>query len=115
MLLFAFSNLLISSSLQRESNLTACVTRWWAGRDNAGLPETTSRHANCLKTRRVPPVGCTLCWAFFAAAAATGANNQFCNHTQTILLIASIFPLSTTTFFITMQQPGYLIHDMGRK
>jgi hypothetical protein len=54
-------------------------------------------------------------WAFFAAATATGANNQFCNHTQTMLLIASIFPLSTTTFFITMQQQGYLIHDMGRK
>jgi hypothetical protein len=49
------------------------------------------------------------------AATATGANNQFCIHTQTILLIASIFPLATTTFFITMQQQGYLIYDMGRK
>ena len=28
---------------------------WWAGRDNAALPEPTSSHANCLKTRRLPP------------------------------------------------------------
>ena len=42
---------------------TACVTRWWAGRDNAILTEPTSSHGNCLKTRRLPPVGCTLCWA----------------------------------------------------
>src|SRR5215207_8189483 len=34
---------------------TACVTRWWARRDNAILPEPTSSHANCPKTRRVPP------------------------------------------------------------
>jgi len=34
-----------------------------AGRDNASLTETTSSHVNCLKTRRLPPVGCTLCWA----------------------------------------------------
>ncbi len=40
---------------------TACVTRWWAGRDNAILTEPTSSRANCLKTRRLPPVGCTLC------------------------------------------------------
>jgi len=33
---------------------TACVTRWWAGRDNATLPESTSSHTNCLKTRRLP-------------------------------------------------------------
>jgi len=33
-----------------------------AGRDNAVLPEPTPSHANCLKTRRLPPVGCTLCW-----------------------------------------------------
>jgi hypothetical protein len=26
------------------------------------LTEPTSSHANCLKTRRLPPVGCTLCW-----------------------------------------------------
>jgi hypothetical protein len=31
------------------------ITRWWAGRDNATLPEATSSHANCLKTRRLPP------------------------------------------------------------
>jgi len=40
---------------------TAGVTRWWAGRDNATLTEPTSSHTNCLKTRRLPPVGCTLC------------------------------------------------------
>jgi len=45
---------------------TACVTRGWAGRDNATLPEPAPSHANCLKTRRLPPVGCTLCWAQFA-------------------------------------------------
>src|SRR6266508_4188335 len=39
--------------------LTADVTRWWAGRDNATLTEPTSSHAKCLKTRRLPPVGCT--------------------------------------------------------
>jgi hypothetical protein len=45
---------------------TAGVTRWWAGRDNATLTEPTPSHANCLKTRRLPPVGCTLCWAAFS-------------------------------------------------
>jgi hypothetical protein len=48
---------------------------WWAGQDNAILPEPTSSHANCLKTRTqsahhaspgaLPGVGCTLCWAVF--------------------------------------------------
>jgi len=42
---------------------TVCVTRWWAGRDNAILSEPTPSHTKCLKTRRLPPVGCTLCWA----------------------------------------------------
>ena len=45
--------------------LTACVTRWWARRENAILTEPASSHENCLKTRRLPPVGCTLCWAAF--------------------------------------------------
>jgi hypothetical protein len=45
---------------------------WWVGRDDATLPEPTSSHTNCLKTRRLPPprprrtlpgFGCTLCWA----------------------------------------------------
>jgi len=44
---------------------TVSVTRWWAGRDNATLTEPTSSHANCSKTRRLPPVGCTLCWHAF--------------------------------------------------
>src|SRR6185503_8917146 len=44
----------------RRRWLTVCVTRcWWVGRDNAALPEPTSSHAKCLKTRRLPPVGCT--------------------------------------------------------
>src|SRR5512138_3184425 len=45
------------------SSPTVCVTCGWAGRGNATLPEPTPSHANCLKTRRLPPVGCTLCWA----------------------------------------------------
>jgi hypothetical protein len=32
---------------------------WWAGRGNATLLEPTLSHRNALKTRRVPPVGCT--------------------------------------------------------
>src|SRR6185503_9203047 len=35
-------------------------TRWWAGRDNAGLTKPASSHTNCLKTRRLPPVGCII-------------------------------------------------------
>ncbi len=50
---------------------TACVTRWWAGRENATLPEPTPSHTNCLKTRRLPPVGCTLCWAVFMVEVST--------------------------------------------
>ena len=42
--------------------LTVSVTRGWAGGDDAILTEPTSNHANSLKTRRLPPVGCTLCW-----------------------------------------------------
>jgi len=33
------------------------------GGENAILTEPASSHATCLKTRRLPPVGCTLCWA----------------------------------------------------
>ena len=40
---------------------TVCVTRGWAGQENTILTEPTPSHANGLKTRRVPPVGCTLC------------------------------------------------------
>jgi hypothetical protein len=28
---------------------------WWAGREDATLPESTSSHSNAPKTRRVPP------------------------------------------------------------
>src|SRR5512139_2056441 len=51
-----------------DSRITVSVTRGWAGRGNAALPEPTSSHANCSKTRRLPPVGCTLCWADFSKA-----------------------------------------------
>ncbi len=43
---------------------TVCVTCGWAGRGDAVLPEPTLSRGNSLKTRRVPPVGCTPCWAF---------------------------------------------------
>src|SRR5215216_6656083 len=43
--------------------LTVCVTHWWVGRDNVALTEPASSHTNCSKTRRLPPVGCTLCSA----------------------------------------------------
>jgi hypothetical protein len=33
----------------------AGVTRWWMGGDNAALTEPVSSHANCPKTRRLPP------------------------------------------------------------
>ena len=39
---------------------TAGVTRWWVGRDNATLTEPTPSHESCLKTRRLPPVGCII-------------------------------------------------------
>src|SRR6266545_6931250 len=69
--------------------LTASVSGRWVGRDNAILTEPALRHADCLKTRRLPPphlhctkrsavqvwprrtlpgIGRTLCWAFFAFA-----------------------------------------------
>src|SRR5512134_1874746 len=51
------------SAGERMGNAPFWGTRWWAGRGNAILTEPTSSHANCLKTRRLPPVGCTLCWA----------------------------------------------------
>jgi hypothetical protein len=89
--------------------------RGTAGERKDRKRETAKAMKSASKTLKVLAVRCMLCWEFFAAATATGANNQFCNHTQTILLMASIFPLSTTTFFITMQQQGYLNHDMRRK
>jgi len=42
---------------------TVCVTRGWAGLGGATLMESALSRTNCLKTRRLPPVGCTLCWA----------------------------------------------------
>jgi len=57
------THFILPATLKSENpcRLTACVTRWWVGRDNAALTEPTSSRANCLKTRRLPPVGCTLC------------------------------------------------------
>src|SRR5687767_4914521 len=42
---------------------TVCVTCWWAGVDKTHYTEKCSGAESCLKTRRVPPVKCTLCWA----------------------------------------------------
>jgi len=61
----------------RREGLTVCVTRWWAGRGNATLTELTSSRENCLKTRRLPPVGCTLCWAIFCQYGASIGGYQF--------------------------------------
>src|SRR5688500_5460934 len=38
----------------KTGRLTVRVTRWWAGGDNAALPEPASSHAKCLNMRRVP-------------------------------------------------------------
>ena len=58
------SNMLLDLPQKRTAcRLTVSVTRGWAGRENAALTEPTSSHANCQKTRRIPLVGCTLCWA----------------------------------------------------
>ena len=42
-----------------DINSTVCVTCGWAGGDNTTLTESAWIHTNCLKTRRIPPVGCT--------------------------------------------------------
>src|SRR5688572_7532436 len=55
----------VQSFVFYDKHPTARVTRWWAGRDNAALAEPTLSQENCLKTRRLPPVGCTLCWLAF--------------------------------------------------
>ena len=55
-----FSKIIVEKRLIRQSQRLA-LPGWWAGRENAILTEPTSSHANCLKTRRLPPVGCTLC------------------------------------------------------
>ena len=45
--------------------LTGAVigTRWWAGRGQRSITESCRGVENCQKTRRLPLVGCTLCWA----------------------------------------------------
>jgi hypothetical protein len=43
--------------------LTACVSRKWAGRGPGSKMESSRGAENCQKTRRLPLVGCTLCWA----------------------------------------------------
>src|SRR5215210_4810182 len=63
LLQYIVHKLLSSMSVVAFCRPTARVTRWWAGRDDAILAGTTPSHANCLKTRRLPPVGCTHCWA----------------------------------------------------
>lgn len=44
---------------------TGCDSRWWAGRDKglgAGFAPSVE---NARKSRRIPPVGCRLCWHAF--------------------------------------------------
>jgi hypothetical protein len=47
------------------SRPTVCVSRWWAGWDSAGEQEKARSQKNARKRRRIPPVGCTLCWHAF--------------------------------------------------
>src|SRR5687768_15583595 len=54
------SSYLMKFSTQRP---TSCVSRKWAGRDNATLTDPASSRENCLKTRRIPAVQCALCYA----------------------------------------------------
>src|SRR5215208_91872 len=55
----------INSISKRDIHPTVCVTGGWAGRGSAILTEQTSSCVKCLKMRRLPDVGCTLCWAAF--------------------------------------------------
>jgi hypothetical protein len=41
--------------------LTARVSRWWAGRDKTPRAGKARSQKNACKSRRIPPVGCTLC------------------------------------------------------
>ena len=45
------------------SHPTACVSRKWAGHGQGSKTESCRGVENCPKTRRLPLVGCTLCWA----------------------------------------------------
>ena len=56
---------------------TVCVTRWWVGQANVTLTEPTPSHAKCLKTRRLPSVGCTLCWAALCIADSSANHTDF--------------------------------------
>jgi len=47
------------SALDRCSNRYPLV----GGTRQRHFDGTSLSHENCLKTRRLPPVGCTLCWA----------------------------------------------------
>ena len=79
---------------------TVCVTRRWAGRDNATLMEPASSHANCSKTRRLPPVGCTLCWAGLGCERLLSQSYNLClEECRTILfLFARFFNSKTQTY-----------------
>ena len=44
---------------------TVCVTRVWAGVDKVWDVEKAQSQKNACKSRRLPHVGCTLCWARF--------------------------------------------------
>jgi hypothetical protein len=63
---YSFLNLFLNYiTVCRLSRPTVCVSRKWAGADSAGEPEKNSKPEKAQKTRRVPLVGCTLCWAVF--------------------------------------------------
>ena len=57
------STLLRNQWLQLLCRLTVCVTCWWAGVDNAHYSGKCLSQKNAYKSRRIPPVKCTLCWA----------------------------------------------------
>ena len=61
---YHYSTQIILPKNKREKSpgrLTVCVTRRLGGLRLAVETEPTSSHENCLKTRRLPDVGCTLC------------------------------------------------------
>src|SRR5687768_15057405 len=80
------------------SSPTVGVTRWWVGRDNATLPEPASSYTKCLKTRRLPPVGCTLCWAAFVGLI----------DTQPISILSDIRSQMKIPHILFCYEPGFV-------
>ena len=89
------------------SRPTACVTRWWVGRDNATWTEPTSSHENCLKTRRLPPVGCTVVgWGHPISLKKQGRNGSILpsgrHISRTLALVSQMDSRGAPWFPITM-------------